>query len=267
VKYNKIFFISSLLTLFVFFSQTADLAAKNDEYFVVGLTQSGVKEILAEINQNSFQHPVSLNDRNLFKILRSLYYSNWDRGFSRWEYRKPVFQSSEAKELVFLILENLGKSSPKQMVYFSMGTGPQQTKGNIFAAGSKLYFYFQTIQGTKQKWEQAGESHEQWKFVPQKEQKYLEKKNFLGITGIETDWIIVDLPDSTPAIKKGDTDATEPSVSKNAGKKSGQDETIQPQKDYGEAKTKLKYLKELLSGGLITPEDYDREKKKLLDGL
>lgn len=245
-KKNTVFIF---FTILLFFMHEC-LLAKTNDYYTLGLKKSGVQKTLTQIKLKAFKHPISFKEKDLYDILTSLYYSNYIRNISLWEQGKnALFKPREAKKIAHLIRKSFERSTPEQMVYFSIGKSKQKTAGNIFSANSKLYFHFQTIKGKKQEWEGRGEPYDLWKLVPQKGQSDLEQKGFLGLVDTYTEWIIIE------------------NTRRNQGGEEKNTFYDSPEKDYSKIENKLRFLKDLLSKGLITEEDYRKKKTKLLDGL
>ena len=254
--------------LFIFFSLAFHpflAIAREDKGVTLGLTQSRVKETLREIDKASFHHPVSLQEKDISRILQSLYYSTYVREFGRWEHKEKVFRKEEVLKLSVLMRQALEKASPEQMVYFSIGGSSENTKGNVFSVDNKIYVHFLAIHGKAQETQLAHNTFNQWKLVEQEGQSTLRTKGILGIKGVRTDWVIVDLPGVTSLPQN----ASAPKVPENPKQENGvvspkeKNKSSQEEK-YGKVETKLRFLKEMLSEGLITQEDYQKKKEELL---
>lgn len=255
-----------------------------------------LKDVSKPQEDVSFNHPYFIDAGRLRAILSSLYFR--EAGLFKKKTGRRIFLDREIDTLVPLIVESLSKATPHKEVFVTVLSEKtllrdQSTTCSLFVLGKELNIAFSQMRTTKEEsptfkdWKTpdtkeslSSQSGGLWELVPGVGQRLNE--------GYKS-WLVIDVEDRAfePVIAAVEKETLTPSslieerlrrLEERAGFSSGEAKhaeakaeqstpTVSPKKEVSSGKTlgqKLRELKTLLNGELISLKDYEKKKLELL---
>jgi len=245
------------LTLFILFG-CATPKEKKLEKEKFTLTYRHKSQAGPEIEKMNMEHPVKISEEEFNNHLFSLQYEE----LSLLGKKKYVFSHQDMSEISRLLLKAVHHLVPEKILILELETPRGATHGEIFAAGGKLNFRFQSIKGSEFSGNSfSGWGGSVWRLVPVKGQQYHVTKRLLG-TSTQENWIVADmnLPKKSRRLVNGkNSEEPEPSSGPSPSPASP------PAEKNVELEKKLQFLKDLREKNLIDDEEYEKKRRELLD--
>jgi len=237
-------------------------------------------------------HPVEFHEEELRRVLQSLFFSRYE--YFHWSTASRVFSEVDIRDLARFFQQAFREAGPNEVVEFYLPDRSRKlfgissrivvTRGRSFVKGGAIHFQFDNVQeemtASNSRPEEEGQRAEvAWKLVPQEGQQYDTERDFLGNEPPNLRWVRVDLktfttPTSGPNPLAGG--AAAPTAATPApGKVEAQAAPAPPPTALPPAaptpepaaRERLRELKQMLDEGLISPQDYEKKKKEILDAL
>jgi len=251
--------------------------------------------VKGEIAQKKFNHPYEIDPRDLKVFLTQLDYLDEPAIYGD-PVRKPVFQKEEIARLVPALTDALAKAEPHQRVQFisyNRGGGllfkkDRKTRGVLFVEGGKRlnlafsYVNYEIRERELQRFSPAEETRNPLDIkssdTPIAAPDYTSHKQ-MADGGKYPMWMTADMdkieqaakavPESEPQTPSAETVEPVKMDEPTAGDKqpAAQSPADSWKSRKADIKERLEYLKELYQSDLIDAEEYDVQKKKLLEQL
>ena len=285
--------ISSALFLSLMVCQCAALGTKV-EMRPVWESGNAYIRLFKEVGKpKGYDQPMEFHEVEMRRILLGLYFSRYE--YFRWSTSSRVFDEDEARGLASHFQKAFLEAGPDEVVEFYLPDRSRRflgitsktvlTRGRSFVKGDELYFQFDSVQeelktySTRMEDEQF-EADVSWRLVPQEGQQNETDKDVLGSERTNLHVIRINLkqfaelysglpeppavkaipPPAGPTLSAVGTSTEMTPVPKTAPP------AEKPQPEKG-ARERLRELKKMLDEGLITREDYDSKKQKILNDL
>ena len=283
---------SSVLLLCVLVCQCAAVR-KKVEMREVWQSGSNYIRLFQEVGKaRGYDHPMEFREEEMRQALRSLFYSRYE--YFHWSTASRVFSEEQIEDLARFFRQAFLEAGPDEEVEFYLTDSSSRllgiskrallTRGRAFSKGGSLHFHFDNVQ--EQMSPHPSRSDEQtylpevaWKLVPQEGQQFDTERDVLGNEPPNLRWVRVDLKTfTTPASGPHPlaVDASAPTAATPApGKVEAQAAPAPPPTALPPAaptpepaaRERLRELKQMLDEGLISPQDYEKKKKEILDAL
>ena len=176
-----------------------------------------------------------------------------------WSGKKRVFSNQEIKVLSSLIARQFRKAHRNQRVLFRVRSpsGKNLVLGDTFVTSRGLHWRFTRINGIKREIGDFSIMGDTWRLVPLKGQAYQTHQPHKNLVQKITNWILFTRFRPEPSrILQEPADPPPPGTQEREPPSSG--ETIEH---------RLRILESLKRDGLITPEEYERKRRQILDSL
>ncbi|MBI5186940.1 MAG: hypothetical protein HZA01_14615 [Nitrospinae bacterium] len=211
--------------------------------------------------RDGLNHPFSFSESEMCAILQSIYYSEWDR-FGIFGKPKPVFSENVSRQLAVDLSNTFKKAKIVEAVHFNVVEGNSKTMGFAFIAGETMYWDFNWINGLsydykdpyKRSWEKDENQLPNWRLEPQKGQKLFTEAGIISKYQ-QGDFLMVRLSYYKVAGLKGG--GGEP------GQETGPEGKTQ-ENEKGSVLERYQDLKKMKKDRLISENDYQRKAKALM---
>ena len=234
-----------------------------------------------------YDQPAEFSEEEMRQVLGSLFFSRHE--YVHWSAATRVFSEDDIRILARFFQQAFLEAGPDDVVEFYLpdrsrkllGISSQNllTRGRCFVEGGAIHFRFDNIQeevkaADERPEEESSRARVAWKLDPQQGQQYEMDK---GITGEYPNpgWIRLELgglggqpglvqtppspkPPGPPQSLAPGAPPEKPAVKTQTGAETT-GKTV--------PRARLRELKQMLDEGLITPQDYERKKKDILDSL
>jgi hypothetical protein len=215
-----------------------------------------------------YDHPRSWTEAQLTQVLSKIQYQEY--AFFTWRKARPVFVEQELAKLAPALARALGRATADEWIDFSVTARkrdylwptPRVTDGMAFVQGGKLQLVLGNLNFEIIDADQRATGDPRKRFAvetyrlvvgPNVARPPVVPKDPL-LRREHSNWAVLDVA----AILAPPPVETPPSLTPGAPEESAKERTI---------KARLEELKSLLNEGLITPEEYDRKKKEILESL
>jgi hypothetical protein len=284
--------VSSVVLVILMICQCGSFLGKEVETRTIWESGEGYIRLFKEVGSGkTYQHPFHFHEGDMKRILLSIYYSKHQ--FFHWSTSSRVFEEDQAGVLSPFFQRAFLDAGPEDLVEFYLPATSQKllglsgdthlTRGCAFVQGDRIHFHFDNIQQKIRSYSTHTEDQEPlppsgWKLVPQQGQA-CGREGFSGDPEkADLHWLTIDLnspllaapaaPPAPAALPAAPQDASGP-VQKAGG--AGTAPAARAPEATPAVKTpareKLQELKKMMEEGLITPQDYDRKKREILDGF
>ena len=246
-------------------------------------TSVEIREQLDENGQaikKDFNHPYYFTETGLNNILSSVYYKQ--RGFLSGKGRRKLFRQGELQKIVPPIINAFSMATDSQdILVFSTShkvlLSDNQSYFSMFVLNNELHIVFSTIKSKKSLTDDRAADRRGnmnklkdpldvkrssfWHLIPTGGQRLAKGRQ---------NWLIIDLSSDLFGVA-GSTDFSTDSISADSGTRTIEKRVVtdrsfvEEKKKYQSVREKLRELKELKDEGLISEEDYEGKKKKLLN--
>ncbi len=246
-------------------------------------TSVKIREQLDENGQaikKNFNHPYYFTETGLNNILSSIHYKQ--RGFLRGKGRRKLFRQGELQKIVPPIITAFSMATDSQdILVFSTShkvlLSDRQSYFSMFVLNNELHIVFSTIKSKKSFTDDRAAAR-RGDMNKLKDPLDVKKSSFWSLipTGGQRlargrlNWLIIDLSSDLFGVA-GSTDFSTDSISADSGTRAIEKRVVtdrsfvEEKKKYQNVRGKLRELKELRDEGLISEEDYEGKKKKLLN--
>ena len=250
---------------------------------------TGYVRLVEEVGKSKgYDHPRAFHEEEMYQVLSSLYVTRYQ--YFHWTRERQVFEEENARRAARYFQQAFLDAGPDQYVDFFFRRKPPGflgiaspetvTRGRAFVKDDGLFFQFDMVYqpvpsdkvGTLPEPE-VGTATVSWKMVPQHGQSYVTKRNELGQTRNVDHWIRIDLarffePSGAEAAPVAGQETPPPADEAAETQEAATPaETGAPPVTDRSPEERLRSLKGMLDGGLITQQDYDRKKAEILDEL
>jgi hypothetical protein len=233
-----------------------------------------------EVIKKDFNHPYYFTEAGLNNILSSVYYKQ--RGLLKGKGRRGLFRQEELRKIVPPIINAFSMATDSQDILVLSTSdkillADRQSYFSMFVLNNELHMVFSKIVSKKSLVDDRAalrrggmdklkdpldvKGSSFWHLIPEGGQRLKKGRQ---------NWLIIDLSGDMFGVA-GSTDFSTDLISADSGSKTIKKRVVtdrsfvEEKKKYQNVRGKLRALKELRDEGLISEEDYEEKKKKLLN--